>query len=70
AFGREVLSEIADSGDPPFADFLTKPVTPQQLLDAVRRNLLGERAPPPSPAIRQRLGGMRLLLVEDNALNR
>ncbi|MEN7431906.1 PAS domain S-box protein [Chromobacterium sp. TRC.1.1.SA] len=70
AFGREALSDLPDGVDPPLADLLAKPVTPQQLLDAIRRCLRGESAPPAPASSRQRLAGMRLLLVEDNALNR
>ncbi|AUH50503.1 histidine kinase [Chromobacterium sp. ATCC 53434] len=69
AFGREVLSELVDRDDSPFADFLTKPITPQQLLETVTRCLHGAAAAT-TAAAGQRLAGMRLLLVEDNALNR
>ena len=60
---------------PPFVDFLTKPVTPKQLADSVLHALHGEQGapanPPPRPVERtQRLRGVRLLVVEDNALNR
>ncbi|WP_434634468.1 PAS domain S-box protein [Chromobacterium sp. CV08] len=69
AFGREALSELLDLDDTPFADFLSKPVTPQQLLETVARSLHDAPTPPPA-ASERRLAGMRLLLVEDNALNR
>ena len=52
---------------------LTK-VTPKQLADSVLHALHGEQGapanPPPRPVERQRLRGVRLLVVEDNALNR
>ncbi|WP_160310662.1 PAS domain S-box protein [Chromobacterium subtsugae] len=73
AFGREVLAGIAQQPQAPFCDVLTKPVTPQQLVDAIRRAVAGadndlcEAMPPAAP---RRLAGLRLLLVEDNALNR
>ena len=58
---------------PPFDRFLTKPVTPKQLADSVLHARRTERPanPPPRPVERtQRLRGVRLLAVEDNALNR
>jgi two-component system, sensor histidine kinase and response regulator len=74
AFGREVLQETQDAGAAPFAGFLTKPVTPKQLVGAIR-NAMALDAPAqaePSPPVvnTQRLRGMQLLVVEDNALNR
>ncbi|HBO4219965.1 TPA: response regulator, partial [Pseudomonas aeruginosa] len=75
AYGREVLADARDHSAPPFVDFLTKPVTPKQLADSVLHALHGEQGapanPPPRPVERtQRLRGVRLLVVEDNALNR
>ncbi len=74
AFGREVLADCVRQGDAPFVDFLTKPVTPQQLRQGIRKALAmarGHPEPAPAPPARTRpLAGMRLLLVEDNALNR
>ncbi|POZ61465.1 PAS domain S-box protein [Chromobacterium alticapitis] len=75
AFGREVLAEAVDKQNAPFSDFLTKPVTPQQLVDVVERSV-GRLGAPSEPAVSgdeamgRRLAGMRILLVEDNALNR
>ncbi|SAK45863.1 multi-sensor hybrid histidine kinase [Caballeronia pedi] len=75
AFGREVLREAQDDGAAPFAGFLTKPVTPKQLVAAIRAALPGDiEATPlqssPPAAKAQRLIGLALLVVEDNALNR
>ena len=74
AFGREVLADAAQLNDAPFVDFLTKPVTPQQLLTAVQRALAGPDAQtklaPTVPELPLPLAGARILLVEDNALNR
>nr|WP_302848073.1 PAS domain S-box protein [Azotobacter beijerinckii] len=74
AYGREVLADVQKDGRAPFVDLLTKPVTPQQLADAVQRALAGNASPFPSQPLRttrpQRLSGVRLLVVEDNALNR
>ena len=74
AYGREVLADARDHSAPPFVDFLTKPVTPKQLADSVLHALHGEQGapanPPPPGGAHQRLRGVRLLVVEDNALNR
>ncbi len=77
AFGREQpaeVAEVADMQDPPFVDFLTKPIMPQQLLASIQRALGDtENASRPVPAQvlpKKRLAGLRVLVVEDNALNR
>ncbi len=73
AYGREVLADVHHEGDAPFVGFLTKPVTPRQLADAVQRAFSNSEPLPeslPGPARPRRLAGMRLLVVEDNALNR
>lgn len=74
AYGREQLAQAQQTANPPFTDFLTKPVTPQQLISTVQRALAGETMASEYKAIpapsRQRLIGLRLLVVEDNALNR
>jgi PAS domain S-box-containing protein len=75
AYGREVLADAHQAGNAPFVGFLTKPVTPKQLADAVQRALNGKDQLH-SPLSRstvdrlQRLAGLRLLVVEDNMLNR
>ena len=75
AYGREVLSDAQQGGDAPFAEFLSKPVTPQLLADTIQRVLTGVGAPQPTVAALRaaqpkRLAGLRLLVVEDNMLNR
>lgn len=73
AFGREELAEAIDQEDAPFEAFLTKPVTPQQLFAAVRQALGGFEAlcaPSPRKPAAPQLQGLRLLVVEDNGLNR
>lgn len=74
AHGREVLADRYGEADAPFAGFLTKPVTPRQLLACIRKAHHGDsgEAPVPVPSYQlgQRLQGLRLLVVEDNALNR
>jgi PAS domain S-box-containing protein len=74
AFGREVLNEMIDGEDVPFVDFLTKPVTPQQIYETIKRNsVTNNRHIKPSITkleLSRRLQGMTILVVEDNALNR
>ncbi|QDD92075.1 PAS domain S-box protein [Pseudomonas oryzihabitans] len=73
-FGRDFLNEAQQSGEAPFDDYLTKPVTPAQIVEAVER-ALGAEIPAGVHAAAMvdeshRLAGLRLLVVEDNALNR
>ena len=74
AFGREVLADAAQLPYSPFVDFLTKPLTPQQLATAIQKALAGpatrDHCSPGVPVHSSRLQGMLILLVEDNALNR
>jgi len=72
AYGREALADAEHQGEPAFQGYLSKPTTPQQLLAAVRHALQGDapRAKLPAPAAGERLQGMRILVVEDNPLNR
>lgn len=71
AYGREVLADASEMGDAPFVGFLTKPVTPNAVQRALNGNGLAQSLPPKSTADRpQRLAGLRLLVVEDNVLNR
>ncbi|WP_368163077.1 PAS domain S-box protein [Aeromonas sp. s6] len=72
AYGRELLGKISEQDRVIFRDILTKPITPQQLIASIAR----ARQPaqrdslPPVFELPQRLAGVRLLLVEDYALNR
>jgi len=75
AYGREVLTNHLEQKDAPFSAFLTKPVTPKQLEDTVLQAITGpEWQITPDllslPRRAERLHGLRLLIVEDNALNR
>lgn len=75
AYGREVLADANEMGDAPFVGFLTKPVTPKQLAEAIQRALNGKglsQSPPSKSTVDkpQRLAGLRLLVVEDNMFNR
>ncbi|WP_415760791.1 PAS domain S-box protein [Pseudomonas sp. LT1P18] len=75
AYGREVLADAHKAGDAPFVGFLTKPVTPRQLSDAIAQafngtGLLHSSLSRPTVDRPRRLAGLRLLVVEDNMLNR
>jgi PAS domain S-box-containing protein len=74
AFGREMLDDDKSRRDPQQVNFLTKPLTPQQLADAVQRALEGKSDIAVVPCVyapaRRRLEGLHLLVVEDNELNR
>lgn len=72
AHGREVLADRYGEADAPFAGFLTKPVTPRQLVACIlqARHGTSDETPVPGYKLGQRLLGLRLLVVEDNALNR
>jgi PAS domain S-box-containing protein len=75
AHGREILSDAQQTGDAPFADFLSKPVTPRQLASAIHRIFMVKDDSQPSAASLRaaqpkRLAGLSLLVVEDNMLNR
>jgi len=75
AYGREILSDAQQAGDAPFSDFLSKPVTPQQLVSTIQRVFAqGDPLQPSVASVRaaqpKRLAGLRLLVVEDNMLNR
>ena len=72
AFGREVIADEQDKPETPFVDFLTKPVTPKQLANAVVNALTGcsNLTADSQASTPHRLAGLKLLVVEDNALNR
>lgn len=72
AHGREALLDSEQEADTPFAAFLTKPITPKQLANTVARLLSGVPLKHIRPAyqVAKRLQGVRLLVVEDNPLNR
>jgi signal transduction histidine kinase/CheY-like chemotaxis protein/HPt (histidine-containing phosphotransfer) domain-containing protein len=72
AFGRDEVGEKQLSGTPPYCDFLTKPVTPNQISDAIIRAASAVPAViaalPPTASFLP-LAELRLLVVEDNELN-
>ena len=77
AYGREDVIRLAEQAG--VDGFLIKPVSPSTLLDTTlsvlgRGRILGatERGRPPTPALATsgQLAGARLLLVEDNDINR
>jgi signal transduction histidine kinase/DNA-binding response OmpR family regulator/HPt (histidine-containing phosphotransfer) domain-containing protein/CHASE3 domain sensor protein/HAMP domain-containing protein len=78
AYGRESALLSAEDRGAMVKSVLAKPVTPSSLLDAIGDSLgktvSGERRPEgrrhASRAARERLRGARVLLVEDNELNR
>jgi len=74
ANGQEVLHEAAERDDAPFCDYLTKPFTPAQLravaLKAVHGGCARGLARTALRLGRRPLAGLRLLAVEDNAVNR
>ena len=62
-------------GDSALDGYLTKPITPSQLLDTIMETLAHHPGmpavlPTPTPETLPQLGGRRILLVEDNAINR
>jgi len=61
-----------DSAEAPFARFLSKPFTPRQLAQLLlaEGSAAVQRPPATPPARLTALTGLRLLVVEDNALNR
>lgn len=77
AFGRETLADLVQRGAP-FRDLLTKPVTPQQLLESITRLFPDTQALPVPPTtvpaalaeVASPLAGLSILVVEDNAINR
>jgi signal transduction histidine kinase/DNA-binding response OmpR family regulator/HPt (histidine-containing phosphotransfer) domain-containing protein len=73
AHGREDVMRLAEQAG--VAGFLVKPVSPSTLLDTIlsvlgRGRLLGADQPAADLATGGRLAGARLLLVEDNEINR
>jgi CheY-like chemotaxis protein len=74
AYEREVMIANTDGSDAVYADLLIKPVTPIQLMEAIQRCVLGlshnanVASQPPESAMA--LNGIRVLVVEDNELNR
>ena len=73
AHGREMLSQRSDEEQARVQGFLVKPVTASMLYDAVVDARSDPHAQPASRAAStaggERLAGLRLLLVEDNANN-
>ncbi len=73
AHGREVLAERLHSEPMALDGFLVKPVTASMLFDAVvdakAGNEFSAALRVPQRAVSKRLTGLRLLVVEDNAMN-
>jgi PAS domain S-box-containing protein len=74
AHAGDVLAQAHSEGPLPFAALLAKPATASQLAHSLAAAVQGTALPPPSQRIaaspsRERLAGLRLLLVEDNPVN-
>ena len=74
AHGQALLSERLESAPDLLDGFLVKPVTPSMLFDAVANATNGEfsganQSGQARARFERRLGGLRLLVVEDNLLN-
>ncbi|MDM7457265.1 MAG: response regulator [Tepidimonas sp.] len=73
ASGRDVLAQVPSERQSVLDGFLVKPVTASMLLEAVRAaKAAANGASPtaaPQPQSGRRLAGMRILVVEDNAIN-
>ncbi|MDE2586361.1 MAG: response regulator, partial [Betaproteobacteria bacterium] len=70
----ERLTEGLTDGQSQLDGFLVKPVTPSMLFDAVAhvtggRSVISDRRSTARPSDRDRLAGLRILVVEDNPLN-
>ena len=74
AFGRDEIMKEQTTEVVPYAAYLTKPVTPQQVGVLIERSISGDVLKPSSRVKPQQstspLHGLRLLLVEDNEFNR
>ncbi|CAK0745666.1 two-component system, sensor histidine kinase and response regulator [Gammaproteobacteria bacterium] len=72
AYGHEIPQQPQEPTDNPFDGFLTKPVTPSKLVDAVSTTSAGGMVTPAFDTTLARarlLAGLKLLLVEDNPTN-
>jgi len=69
AYDRESLADSLTEGDTTLDGFLVKPVTASMLFDAVVDATAGIRPSTLLSPLTSRLAGLRLLVVEDNALN-
>ncbi|WP_137221989.1 PAS domain S-box protein [Shewanella sp. MEBiC00475] len=71
AYGAEVMEQTKQYLQPPFVNMLTKPVTANLMLEAVFQAINGAAQPLPAKKITHlALKGVRVLVVEDNQLNR
>ncbi|MCA6063834.1 PAS domain S-box protein [Thalassolituus marinus] len=73
AHGRESLADYLNTDNPPFRDFLSKPVTQRQLAEVAYRAIHEPDQHAKAliaPNLEQRLTGMSILVVEDNETNR
>ncbi|MDZ7925169.1 MAG: response regulator [Marinagarivorans sp.] len=74
AYGKNMFTDTLSTQQSPFNDFLTKPVTPQQLVEVVERALSNPMVDSndklPAPLLAKPLAGIRILVVEDIEINR
>jgi CheY-like chemotaxis protein len=75
AHGRDVVDANIDLEHSPVLGYLTKPFTPQQIKEAIYSGLpefglTTQLAPNANGVSKKRLDNLRLLVVEDNELNR
>ncbi len=71
AYGAEVMEQTKHYNQQPFVSMLTKPVTANLMLEAVYQAMNDEDNAPQTRKISSlALNGIKILVVEDNALNR
>ncbi len=71
AYAREMLTEVSTAALPSSTKILNKPVTPMQLFETIQDVCISNHDNCVSRSTNSsRLRGMKLLIVEDNALNR
>ncbi len=71
AYAREMLTEVSTAAIPPATRILNKPVTPIQLFETIQDVCISNHdSSVDRPTNSQRLLGMKLLVIEDNPLNR
>ncbi|WP_188925200.1 PAS domain S-box protein [Shewanella algicola] len=71
AYGSEVMKQTKQYKQQPFVNMLTKPITANLMLEAVHQAISGEEIPLETKKVTHlTLQGIKVLVVEDNQLNR